>query len=278
VKNAMPPILNDMKAMYFLTEQEDSEAGNDCIFAIIRRMVDLHNQYALDIQCPNLQETLIDSTQITATSILMGDIVPLTRDQEDWTFFSDLIESYWSGSNQSFDLANLKPEIQGMFLHRCPRITRIESIRTPFRFRVEASNRLTRVHNARGDDFERIYTSIKATLSRYGVGSVNEDLKPSLSINFHASSFDKLYALLLGMKTIVDMISQDVATTMISTNMAVGPMVFGADPNASTKDVFSALTRSEKDFVMSLQADDILTLAEYALRALVDERRPWERK
>ena len=38
----------------------------------------------------------------------MGDMVPLTREQEDWTFFSDLVESYWSESDQSFALANLK--------------------------------------------------------------------------------------------------------------------------------------------------------------------------
>jgi hypothetical protein len=159
-----------------------------------------------------------------------------------------------------------------MFLHRCPRINRIESIRTPFRFRAEGGKRFTSVQNARGDDFERIFASIKATLSRYGVGSVNEALQPSLSTTFHAASFDKLYALLLGMKTIVDMISQDAAKTMISTHVDVGPMVLGADPNASTKDVFSALlTRSETDFVMSLQADGVLTLAEYALRGLVDE-------
>ena len=158
-----------------------------------------------------------------------------------------------------------------MFFHRCPRITRIETIRELFRFRAEGDQLSSQVRNSRGEEFELIFASIRTTLSQHGVGRANEALLPSLNTTFHAAHFDKLYELLLGMKTIVDLISQDGKNPIGCTKTTVGHIVSDVDPNATTKDLFSMMTRSEREFVMSLQIDGILTLAEYALRGLLDE-------
>jgi hypothetical protein len=73
------------------------------------------------------------------------------------------------------------------------------------------------------------------------------------------------------MKTVVDTVSQGAAVPTSYANLTVGQIVRDIDSSPSNHHVFETLTRSENEFVMSLQVDGVLTLADYALKGLLAE-------
>ncbi|KAJ8607696.1 hypothetical protein CTAYLR_007308 [Chrysophaeum taylorii] len=256
--NRLDPITDETPVARLLSDDEDELGGNDCLFVVIRRMIEMYNASVSRVASEDLPE--IQPEVISHGNLMVGDLLPFEIDFRDRTYFDSVVEASWDPATESFDTTFVFEAMRTLYVSKCTRVADPMSLRRVFNFRAAAATTTTTTTASAADDGETLATAVLLALDRLDVKET-ADLEASLRGMFYAASFAQLRGLLLGLKMVVDVLSQQEPKAVDSNDNASAALRRAAD--VDLLELVPAVDQNQTTFFAQMRLSDLRALASF---------------